>query len=254
MPQGCATWPAAWEVREDGWPNYGEVGYYFLFLGPMKCLLKRGKVDIIEGVNDVSPNAATLHTTTGCTMPAVNRPMTGCVPLLSSGHCSNFTCRLSELRPSWTATSTVVQFNRCHARTILTQPIHTVNYNAGCGVRMPTANSYGPAFNAAGVSKPALSLSQGRTYESGGGGYFAMERTSQFIKVWFWTRKSDVPLAVRTGAWIMDTNSFVRISSSPRKLLKLTPRVYDRASPQPTSRTHRVISTSILEHITLSLT
>ena len=58
MPQGCGTWPAIWEVREDGWPNYGEV-------------------DILEGVNDVSPNSVTLHTTAGCTMPA-NVAQTGC--------------------------------------------------------------------------------------------------------------------------------------------------------------------------------
>ena len=58
MPQGCATWPAVWEVREDGWPQYGEV-------------------DIVEGVNDVSPNRAALHTTSNCTMPA-GVPMTGC--------------------------------------------------------------------------------------------------------------------------------------------------------------------------------
>lgn len=30
MPTGCGTWPAAWEVREDGWPNYGEVRGYSL--------------------------------------------------------------------------------------------------------------------------------------------------------------------------------------------------------------------------------
>jgi hypothetical protein len=50
MPQGCATWPAAWETDEADWPNSGEV-------------------DIIEGVNDVEPNQSTLHTSAGCTMP-----------------------------------------------------------------------------------------------------------------------------------------------------------------------------------------
>ncbi len=25
MPQGCATWPAAWETSENNWPNLGEV-------------------------------------------------------------------------------------------------------------------------------------------------------------------------------------------------------------------------------------
>jgi beta-glucanase (GH16 family) len=50
MPEGCGSWPAFWEVREDGWPTYGEL-------------------DIVEGVNNISPNAATLHTSAGCTMP-----------------------------------------------------------------------------------------------------------------------------------------------------------------------------------------
>jgi beta-glucanase (GH16 family) len=25
MPQGCGTWPAAWETDEGDWPNGGEV-------------------------------------------------------------------------------------------------------------------------------------------------------------------------------------------------------------------------------------
>ncbi|KAJ3523900.1 hypothetical protein NM688_g8650 [Phlebia brevispora] len=45
MPEGCATWPAVWEVGDD-WPNQGEV-------------------DIVEGVNNISPNQATLHTAAG---------------------------------------------------------------------------------------------------------------------------------------------------------------------------------------------
>ncbi|KAL5527089.1 hypothetical protein ACEPAG_5880 [Sanghuangporus baumii] len=57
MPQGCATWPAAWETREADWPEGGEV-------------------DIIEGVNDQEPNQSTLHTTAGCSMPE-NRTMDG---------------------------------------------------------------------------------------------------------------------------------------------------------------------------------
>lgn len=41
MPEGCGTWPAIWETDESDWPNGGEV-------------------DIVEGVNNVSPNQSTL--------------------------------------------------------------------------------------------------------------------------------------------------------------------------------------------------
>ncbi|PVG02130.1 hypothetical protein CPB86DRAFT_811635 [Serendipita vermifera] len=48
MPAGCGTWPALWTTQVSNWPNNGEI-------------------DIIEGVNDVSPNTITLHTTSGLT-------------------------------------------------------------------------------------------------------------------------------------------------------------------------------------------
>ncbi|EIN06365.1 endo-1,3(4)-beta-glucanase-like protein [Punctularia strigosozonata HHB-11173 SS5] len=130
MPQGCATWPAAWETLESDWPASGEI-------------------DIVEGVNDVEPNASTLHTSSNCTMPET-RSQTG----------------------TTVSTNCDVDFN----------------YNAGCGVQAPATNSYGPAFNAA------------------GGGWYAMERTNKFIKVWFWPRNSKfVPLDVYSGSPIIDT-------------------------------------------------
>jgi hypothetical protein len=45
------------------------------------------------------------------------------------------------------------------------------NGNAGCGIQATTSNSYGPSFNA------------------NGGGIYAMERTSSFIKIWFFPRR-----------------------------------------------------------------
>lgn len=68
-----------------------------------------------------------------------------------------------------------------------------VNGNAGCNVKAPTNDSYGPAFNTA------------------GGGFYVMERTTTFIKVWFWTRNApDVPADVRNGAPTLNTDTFVR--------------------------------------------
>ncbi|KAK7462817.1 hypothetical protein VKT23_007396 [Stygiomarasmius scandens] len=91
MPQGCGTWPAVWTLGAN-WPNQGEV-------------------DILEGVNDQGSNAATLHTSSGCTMPA-SRSQTG------TSLASN-----------------------CDAN---------VNSNSGCGVRFSDSRSYGPTFNANG--------------------------------------------------------------------------------------------------------
>jgi len=132
MPQGCGTWPAVWEVGAD-WPNQGEV-------------------DILEGVNDVSPNQATLHTGSGCTMPS-SRSETG------------------------TVTGTDCDAND--------------NSNAGCGVKSTASNSYGPSFNSA------------------GGGWYAIERTDSFIKVWFWSRNAgNVPSDVSNGATSVDTDNW----------------------------------------------
>ncbi|KAI0790474.1 laminarinase [Abortiporus biennis] len=132
MPQGCGTWPAVWEVGAD-WPNQGEV-------------------DILEGVNDVSPNQATLHTSSGCTMPA-SRSQTG----TSTG-------------------------NNCDT---------AATNNAGCGVQATASNSYGPAFNSA------------------GGGWYAVERTDTFIKVWFWSRNAgNVPSDVKNGATSVNTDNW----------------------------------------------
>jgi len=91
MPQGCATWPAAWEVGPN-WPNEGEV-------------------DIVEGVNGVGANQATLHTGAGCTMPS-----------------------------STTQTGTTVGTD-CNAND---------NGNAGCGVQCNKANSFAAGFNSVG--------------------------------------------------------------------------------------------------------
>ncbi|KAI0755388.1 hypothetical protein C8Q80DRAFT_1117777 [Daedaleopsis nitida] len=63
--------------------------------------------------------------------------------------------------------------------------------NAGCGVKAPSENSYGAAFNSA------------------GGGWYATERTNSFIKIWFWSRgEDDVPADVRNGATSINTDDW----------------------------------------------
>ncbi|KIJ63545.1 glycoside hydrolase family 16 protein [Hydnomerulius pinastri MD-312] len=132
MPQGCGTWPAVCEVGAN-WPNEGEV-------------------DIVEGVNDQSPNQSTLHTSANCAMPS-SRTMTG------TNEGTN--CDVNETN------------------------------NSGCGVAINDSKSYGPAFNGA------------------GGGWYAIERTSTFIKIYFWERGStSVPSDVKTPGSTVNTSNW----------------------------------------------
>lgn len=63
--------------------------------------------------------------------------------------------------------------------------------NSGCGVKSSASNSYGPAFNSA------------------GGGWYAVERTDSFIKVWFWSRNAGgIPSDVTSGATSVDTDNW----------------------------------------------
>ncbi|KAJ7069579.1 glycoside hydrolase family 16 protein [Mycena amicta] len=67
----------------------------------------------------------------------------------------------------------------------------SVNGNAGCGVTAPDATSFGPSFNA------------------NGGGFYAVERTESFIKVWVWSRTAgNVPTDVAEGGSSVDTSSW----------------------------------------------
>ncbi|PFH49583.1 glycoside hydrolase family 16 protein [Amanita thiersii Skay4041] len=66
-----------------------------------------------------------------------------------------------------------------------------VTNNAGCGVKLTDTRSYGTILN------------------SKGGGWFAMERTNNFIKVWFWSRAdTNVPSDVTSGATSVNTDGW----------------------------------------------
>ena len=64
--------------------------------------------------------------------------------------------------------------------------------NSGCGVHATTSNSYGPDFNA------------------NGGGWYVMERTNDFIRLFFWPRDStSVPSDVTGGSSTICTDNWV---------------------------------------------
>ncbi|KAK0458705.1 endo-beta-glucanase [Desarmillaria tabescens] len=66
-----------------------------------------------------------------------------------------------------------------------------VNGNSGCGVQIPDPLSYGSPFN------------------NNGGGWYAVERTDTFIKIWFWPRNSNnVPDDVRNGNSNVNTDAW----------------------------------------------
>jgi len=66
------------------------------------------------------------------------------------------------------------------------------NNNAGCGVQVTDTRSFGPIFN------------------DHGGGWYAVERTNSFIKVWFWSRAATtgIPSDVMNGATSVDTDNW----------------------------------------------
>ncbi|KAH9921422.1 endo-1,3(4)-beta-glucanase-like protein [Fomitopsis serialis] len=84
--------------------------------------------------------------------------------------------------PSSRAESGTPQSNDCNINT---------DGNSGCGVENPTTNSFGPDFNSA------------------GGGWYAMERTSSAVSVWFWSRTdSSVPSDLSSGASSVNTDNW----------------------------------------------
>ena len=69
-----------------------------------------------------------------------------------------------------------------------------VNGNQGCGVQVNKWSSYGPGFN------------------NNGGGIYAMERTNEYIKVFFWPRNDDsLPLDIRSKSNVINTDNWVHV-------------------------------------------
>lgn len=110
----CGTWPAFWTLGPN-WPYTGEI-------------------DILEGVNLLTQNAMSLHTSPNFTITGDNTTQLGSI---GGTNCAYY---------------------------------QGGGNGVGCGVVDPRNTSYGAGFNAI------------------GGGVYAMQWTSDFIKVWFFPR------------------------------------------------------------------
>jgi len=132
------------------------------------------------------------HMPQGCgTWPAFwtfgpNWPLTGEIDIMEGVNNQNFNQGTLHTGPSCTMPS-----SRDQTGTIANNDCAAADDgNDGCGVEF-TSNTFGPNFNSA------------------GGGWFAMERTSEFISIWFWQRDSttvtpdvkDGQSSVNTGNW-----------------------------------------------------
>lgn len=84
MPTGCGTWPALWSVGESKLSRCplvqytntiqtGLVSNFQLILCNLLTPQDGGEIDLIEGVNDRTPNLISLHSSENCQQPSVRR-------------------------------------------------------------------------------------------------------------------------------------------------------------------------------------
>jgi len=84
---------------------------------------------------------------------------------------------------------------------------------------------------------------------------YAMERTNDYINVWFWERGDiSAPFDATSGAWTIDTNFWVRSSLHLSVRLDAHIRVDAREPPPPIFLTPSVTLHPTLMPTTLSLT
>ncbi|KAG5651997.1 hypothetical protein H0H81_006649 [Sphagnurus paluster] len=109
---------------------------------------------------------------------------------------ADFKTKLSASGPG--RNSVRIRSNKVYTNHVAVTPLQldcnvAINGNAGCGVQFKSSASYGPAFN------------------NIQGGWYAVERTNTFVKVWFWARNDGtVPADVKNGASSVSTDSWVR--------------------------------------------
>ncbi|PVI07739.1 glycoside hydrolase family 16 protein, partial [Periconia macrospinosa] len=152
MPDSiCGSWPAFWMLgvgpQNDSasWPKFGEI-------------------DILEGTNDYTSNAVTLHTEAGC---AISNTTSS--PSAPNGASSDSSSSAAAGAGAGAFMGTIATPN-CDVKAPGQLP------NVGCSIKAPT-------------STPSLAT-YGTDFNSAGGGVYAMEWTSSSITVWFFPRNS----------------------------------------------------------------
>jgi hypothetical protein len=140
MPDStCGSWPAFWMIGtqngEVKWPDMGEI-------------------DILEGVNDESRNAVTLHTAAGCAVDNATAPAMGASGVAAAPFLGNMATDNCDVAAK------------------------DQDKNAGCSIKAPE-----PA-QMKGVA------TYGTDFNNAGGGVYAMEWTDEAISVWFFPRNS----------------------------------------------------------------
>ncbi|GAA95711.1 glycoside hydrolase family 16 protein [Mixia osmundae IAM 14324] len=157
MPAGPGTWPAFWTSTANyDWP-YG------------------AEIDIIEGTNDQGPALSSLHTGPNCTMPTSDDGMTG--ERTTYIDCdSTFVqtgCGVSNTMPARVSNAVERDLKD------VSRPVYTLDDRSGdpatryslyMSSRRNRDPSYGPEFNAR------------------GGGIWAMQRSLESIKIFYWLR------------------------------------------------------------------
>nr|VWO94479.1 Mixed-linked glucanase [Ganoderma boninense] len=81
--------------------------------------------------------------------------------------------------------------SRNQSGTIIGDDCYTNSATYGCGVMAPRTSSFGPSFNAV------------------GGGWYAMERSESYIRIWHWQRNdTSIPMDIRSGFAFIDTSNW----------------------------------------------
>lgn len=118
-----------------------------------------GEIDIVEGVNDQATNQMTLHTNAGAAISNSNRLTSGFTP--GTGSSKSTASSNSQLAFTGNVLTSDCDVNAPDQ-----------SKNAGCAISSNTSLTFGTDFNNA------------------GGGVYATEWTSEFIKIWFFPRGS----------------------------------------------------------------